>query len=49
MRTAMERRPKKPYRRPQVRSEKIVVADLFSPSKECVPTDFDPCPTSSGD
>jgi hypothetical protein len=35
-------RPKKPYRRPAVRSEKIVVPDLFTPTR-CVPTEFDPC------
>jgi hypothetical protein len=41
MGSAMER-PKKPYRRPTVRSEKIVVADLFTPTT-CVPSEFDPC------
>ena len=33
--TAKETKKKKPYRPPQVRSERLVVADLFSPS--CVP------------
>ena len=35
-------RPKKPYRRPKVCSEKIVVADLFTPTT-CVPSELDPC------
>jgi hypothetical protein len=32
---AQDKKKKKPYRPPQVRSERLVVADLFSPS--CVP------------
>ncbi|WP_395839834.1 hypothetical protein [Archangium violaceum] len=44
-------RPKKPYRRPKVRSVKILLPDLFTPTN-CVPSELDPCdgllPGSSG-